>query len=350
MKKVIIVGGGLSGLTIAYHLKKQNIPFQILEAQDNLGGRINTIRGVLDSPMEMGATWFNTIHTDLIQLLKDIEINYFPQHIEGKTIFQTHSFEPPQLFYVPNSEQASFRIKGGTFTIIEKLISIVGKENISTNTAVHKIIDKGNHVVLIDSLGNSYEAEIVVSTIPPQILIENIQFEPTLPLQLTNLMPEVQTWMSGSIKFAVEYSEPFWLKNGYSGTIYSQSSIAVEVYDHCNYEANKFSLVGFLSGSAINYTVEQREQLVIKQIENLFGSIVPNYISYHEKVWNNQYVLSTKPNSLYAHQNNGHELMQLSYMNDKLFFAGTETSSIHPGYLEGAVRSANRVFKIISEK
>jgi len=350
MKKAIIIGGGLSGLTIAYYLKEQNIPFQILEAQEDLGGRINTVRGVLNSLMEMGATWFNTIHTDLIQLLKDLEIKYFPQHIEGKTIFQTHSFEPPQLFYVPNSEQASFRIKDGTFAIIEKLISIVGKDNIYTNTAVHKIVDKGGHVLLLDSLGNSYESEIVVSTIPPQILIENIQFEPSLPLQLTNLMSKVQTWMSGSIKFAVEYSEPFWLKNGYSGTIYSQSSIAVEVYDHCNYEANKFSLVGFLSSSAINYTIEQREQLVIKQIENLFGSIVPSHISYHEKVWNNQYVLSTKPNSLYAHQNNGHELVQLSYMNDKLFFAGTETSSVHPGYLEGAVRSANRVFKIISEK
>jgi hypothetical protein len=56
--------------------------------------------------------------------LKDLEIKYFPQHIEGKTIFQTHSFEPPQLFYVPNSEQASFRIKDGTFAIIEKLISM----------------------------------------------------------------------------------------------------------------------------------------------------------------------------------------------------------------------------------
>lgn len=350
MKKAIIIGGGLSGLTIAYYLKEQNIPFQILEAQEDLGGRINTVRGVLNSPMEMGATWFNAIHTDLIQLLKDLEIKYFPQHIEGKTIFQTHSFEPPQLFYVPNSEQVSFRIKDGTFAIIEKLISIVGKDNIYTNTAVHKIVDKGGHVLLLDSLGNSYESEIVISTIPPQILIENIQFEPSLPLQLTNLMSKVQTWMSGSIKFAVEYSEPFWLKNGYSGTIYSQSSIAVEVYDHCNYEANKFSLVGFLSSFAINYTIEQREQLVIKQIENLFGSIVPSHISYHEKVWNNQYVLSAKSNSLYAHQNNGHELVQLSYMNDKLFFAGTETSSMHPGYLEGAVRSANRVFKIISEK
>lgn len=350
MKKVIIIGGGLSGLTIAYNLKKQNVPFLILEAQGNLGGRINTIKGVLNSPMEMGATWFNNSHTHLIQLLEELEIKYFPQHIEGKTIFQTHSFQPPQIFYVPNSEQPSYRIKDGTFAIIEKLISIVGKENIYTDIAVNEIIDKGDHVVLIDSLRNSYMSEVVISTVPPQILIENIQFKPSLPLQLSNLMPKVQTWMSGSIKFAVEYESPFWIENGFSGTIYSQSSIAVEVYDHCNYEANKFSLVGFLSGSAINYSVEQREQQVIKQIETLFGSITPRYISYHEKVWNNQYILSTKSNFLHAHQNNGHQILQFSYMNDKLFFAGTETSSIHPGYLDGAVCSANRVSKIIFEK
>ena len=73
MKKVIIIGGGLSGLTIAYNLKKQNVPFLILEAQGNLGGRINTIKGVLNSPMEMGATWFNNSHTHLIQLLEELE-------------------------------------------------------------------------------------------------------------------------------------------------------------------------------------------------------------------------------------------------------------------------------------
>ena len=47
MEEVIIIGGGLSGLTIAYELKKKNISFKILEAQNRLGGRIETYLGNL---------------------------------------------------------------------------------------------------------------------------------------------------------------------------------------------------------------------------------------------------------------------------------------------------------------
>jgi monoamine oxidase len=38
-KKIVIVGGGLSGLTTAYYLlKKGNFEVQIIEAKDRLGG------------------------------------------------------------------------------------------------------------------------------------------------------------------------------------------------------------------------------------------------------------------------------------------------------------------------
>ena len=39
-KPVVIIGGGLAGLYAAYNLKKRNIPFLLLEAKANLGGRI----------------------------------------------------------------------------------------------------------------------------------------------------------------------------------------------------------------------------------------------------------------------------------------------------------------------
>ncbi len=43
--KYIIVGGGLSGLTLAYQLSKKNINAYVLEASSRLGGRIQTIKG-----------------------------------------------------------------------------------------------------------------------------------------------------------------------------------------------------------------------------------------------------------------------------------------------------------------
>ena len=71
---VLIIGGGLSGLLTGYRLKKEGVPFQILEARDRVGGRIHTINGTSNTPVEMGATWFTDQHKNLIGLLNELEL------------------------------------------------------------------------------------------------------------------------------------------------------------------------------------------------------------------------------------------------------------------------------------
>lgn len=350
MENIIIIGAGLSGLTAAYNLKKKNISCKILEAQNRLGGRIETVHGRLDTPIDLGATWFSDAHSSLISLIKELEIEPFKQYSEGKTIFQTKSFEPAQIFNIPSSEQSSYRIKNGTSAIIEKLQRVVGNESIFLNTSVRKIEDKGDFIKIYDSQGVQYDANIVISTIPAQLLAEKIEFVPSLGKEVDSIMQNVQTWMSGSIKFGVEYSEPFWLQNKFSGTIFSQSGIAVEIYDHSNFEQSKFSLMGFLNGSSIHYSKTQREEFVISQIDNLFGSISQKHISYQDKIWDNDCIQTSNEKPLYAHQNNGHPILQGTLLGGKFFLAGTETSIRHSGYLDGAVISANRVTKQILEK
>jgi monoamine oxidase len=225
---------------------------------------------------------------------------------------------------------------------LKKLIEYIGEENIITNSEIIKIADKGDHISLLDNAGKIHHGQQVISTVSPQILASTITIEPALPSELLELMQNVQTWMSGSIKFAVEYKEPFWLKNGFSGTIFSQSGIIVEMYDHTNFEQDKFALMGFLNASAANYTFEQREAFVVEQIETLFGSIVTKNISYHDKIWDHKYILTANPKFLMAHQNNGHALLQEPLLNGKLYLSGTETATSHPGYLEGAIASAQK--------
>lgn len=131
--EIVIVGGGLSGLTLAYLLKKKKIPSTILEASFRLGGRIDTVKGVLDTPLELGATWFSDIHTNLNDLMIELEMKKYPQFSNGISLFQTKSFEPPQKFYVPASESPSYRIVGGTYTLINKLTEKIGAEKINLN-------------------------------------------------------------------------------------------------------------------------------------------------------------------------------------------------------------------------
>ena len=73
MEQIVIVGGGLSGLTLAYLLEQKNYEITLIEASPRLGGRIQTAIGNLGTPLELGATWFSEAHVQLLSLLAKLE-------------------------------------------------------------------------------------------------------------------------------------------------------------------------------------------------------------------------------------------------------------------------------------
>ncbi len=353
MEDVIIIGAGLSGLSTAYQLKKAGISFKIIEAQDRLGGRIETIYGQDDTPMEMGATWFSSEHVNLLGLLSELNMGYFEQHTEGIALFETMSFEPPQQYYVPSNSHSAHRIKDGTYSIIEALNRHIGKERIVLNSKIVEIAAADNKLKITDSLNNHFFCKYVIVALPPQLAIYSIQFSPELPQTLIQVMQKTQTWMSGSIKFSVEYKKAFWKEKGFSGSIYSQSGLASEIYDHSNFEDTKFALKGFLNGSALHYTFEERKQKIMDQLKRYFGNDATEYMSYNDKIWNDTYIQSNNDTFLPPHFNNGHAVFEESYMNDKLFFTGTETAKTSSGYMDGAIMAsksiADKISKIIRQ-
>jgi len=66
-----------------------------------------------------------------------------------------------------------------------------------------------------------YQAEKVIICLPPKIA-ENINFSPSLPDVLKEVMQTTHTWMSNAIKVGISYPEAFWKKKGLSGTIIGQ--------------------------------------------------------------------------------------------------------------------------------
>lgn len=343
MQEIIIAGAGLSGLTAAYYLKQQGIACTLIEAQERIGGRIQTIFGFNHTPMEMGATWFGTQHQQVLFLLKELGIDYFEQHDEGNALFESFSFEAPQSYFVPSGASSAFRIKEGTAQIIEVLADKLGKENIHLKTTLTSVEDAGEFIKIKDASGKEWTCKKLVLAVPPRILPGRVSFHPALPDALNQMMQRTQTWMSGSIKFAVEYNSPFWREKGFSGSVFSQAGLAVEIYDHCNFDYNRFSLKGFLNGSAVNYSPEERKQKVLQQLSQYFGDSALNALSYHDKIWNDAFIASGNETFLPPHANNGNALYRDAYFNNKLFFTGTETSTLHGGYMDGAIIAARNL-------
>ena len=342
--KVIIIGAGLSGLTCGYLLQKKGVHVTLLEANTRIGGRIETRNGTTNATIEMGATWFSKLHPHLFQLLDELELGYFKQHTQGISLFETMSFVPPQKFEISEFEEPSFRIKGGTQKLIEKLAEKIGWHNIKTETKVIAINEVGNQMEVLDQNGTVYIADCVITTLPPNLMVNTISFSPALPENIVNLAKETHTWMGESIKFAVEYTTPFWKENNYSGTLFSQASIITEMYDHSTFDNTGYALKGFLNGSTSILSLEERKTKVITQLEKLFGSDAENYITYNEKVWRDEpLTFSNYDHLVMAHENNGHQLFQNSFLNNKLYISGSETALQNPGYMEGAIVAAKNI-------
>ncbi|WP_426791508.1 flavin monoamine oxidase family protein [Sphingobacterium sp. WOUb80] len=342
-QRILIIGGGLSGLTVAYLLSKRNIHAKVLEASERLGGRIQTIKGSLQTPLELGATWFSEMHPNLLALISDLGNSIYPQYSRGISLFQTKSFEPPQEFHVPESDNPSYRLAGGTQMLIDSLASKLLSDNILLNSKVIAIQENGEKINVITKDGKVHVADKVILCIPPQLIAKNINFDPSLPEEVNELLPSVQTWMAGAIKFAIEYKTPFWRNKGFSGMLYSHAGIITEMYDHTNYEGNKFGFTGFLNGGAASYLPEVRREYVLRQLADMLGEESLTPTTYSDKVWTDEFILADSQIIHRPHQNNGHPVLQKEYMSGKLFFGATETATQFPGYMEGAVIAAQRL-------
>lgn len=350
-KSVGIIGGGLAGLTAAYLLKRDGFDITVIEARKKLGGRIYTKYSDIEAPIELGATWLGKKHTQLIALLSELGLEIFEQYMGQNAVYEPISTSPPQIVKMPFNPDPTYRIKGGSAQLINQLALILGKESVHLNTTVLSITDSSDKIY-VQSENRSYDFDNVIITIPPKLFIASIRFQPSLPTEITKIGHQTQTWMSESIKVALTYAHPFW-KDEYSiGSIFSNTGLISEMYDHSNFEESKFALKGFINGGYAHTTQDERKNRVIAQLTKYFGSQVSDYLSYQEVIWRNEkFTHSDYDGFILPHQNNGNPIFQSPLMNNKLFISGSETASKFPGYMDGAVESgitaANRISKAL---
>lgn len=344
---ILIIGAGLTGLTLAYLLRNDDRKVIITEARDRTGGRIYTKGGDDKATVEMGATWLGPTHTKLRSLLKEIDVTTFKQKLGSKAIYEPNSMNPHQLVSLPEEQQGSYRIIGGTMTLIDALADQRGNAELKLDERVLKVnVNKEN--LTVETSKHSYQALRVVSTLPPKLLSDTIEVSPNLPESLTNVLESTHTWMGESIKFGLTYENPFWLQNNSSGTLFSNVGPVNEMYDHSAKDGKKYALKGFLNNSYFSLSEVERLQMILDQLRKYYGKAVDNYLEYHEMVWSDEtYTYSPYTEHVLPHQHNGHAVFQESYFNNRFYVAGAETSQVSPGYMDGAVHSAQKVFEMI---
>lgn len=339
---VVIIGAGLTGLSLAYYLRYQNLKVILVEGRDRLGGRILTLKEEGNAPLEMGATWIHDHHHASLDLLKELGVEVFEQEFGNAAIYEIRADAQAQLVSMPPSAP-TYRIVGGSSEVIDGLVSNISREIIFLNQEVVAIREKADAVSVVTE-DHLFEGKIVVSTLPPYLLASILKVEPALPAELIEAALHTRTWMGDSIKVALTYEQRFWKTETIAGTIFSKVGPVFEMYDHSDSTESVFAIKGFINGAYANISKADRCEMVVSQLEKFYGSQVRNFVTYEDLAWSNEKYTSAEMKDLLEPRSNfGHLAFQKKYLNGRLILAGTETSRREGGFMEGAVLSAKTI-------
>lgn len=90
-EEVLVVGGGLAGLTAAWRLKQAGVPVRVLEAQERTGGRMLSLRGHFPEGLvaELGAELIDTGHESLRRLASELGLELDDLLVEPPGVSET---------------------------------------------------------------------------------------------------------------------------------------------------------------------------------------------------------------------------------------------------------------------
>lgn len=229
------------------------------------------------------------------------------------------------------------RIVGGTQEIPKRIAEELGSI-VRLNLPVSLIADwnLAEPVRLTTSSGTVEARAVILALSPSQA--KDIRFAPSLPADRVNLMDH---WPRGghAIKIGVAYDAPFWRAKGLSGQVYSPDGPFLWGMDVSPADASKGQLMSFtMSAQTPPMTSEQRKSAVIAAYAKCLGEEACQPIAYVEHDWSTEdytrgCVSPLAPGILTRYGR------ALRPPNGRLIWAGTETSRIWTGYMDGAVRA-----------
>ena len=234
------------------------------------------------------------------------------------------------------------RFVGGSQLVAIRSAEELG-DSVVLGAPVRRIVHRGGRVTVVADGATARSRRVVVAIPPP--LAGRIAYDPPLPGhrdQLTQRMPQ-----GAVVKCMAIYDEPFWRSDGLSGQATSDVGPAKVVFDNSPPDGSPGVLLGFLEGRrAREFTrvsQEERRDAVVRTFTRLFGARAAKPERYIDKSWAEEewtrgcYGCYLPPGGWTTYGD------ALKAPIGPIHWAGTETASVWMGYIDGAIRSGERV-------
>ena len=228
---------------------------------------------------------------------------------------------------------------------MHQVAAAMGKElgdSLVLEAPVASISQDSAGVTTVSEKGTWHSAQAIVAL--PLPLSSRIRYQPPLPPgreALTEQMP-----MGSVIKYWVAYEKPFWREHGMNGLLFTDTPPSSFLSEASPPESKPGFLVGFIDGRrALQWSgrpMEERKKMAVDLIVKYFGPQGEQPIDYIDQDWpadpwsRGCYGPSMGPGVLTTIGS------ALRARFGRIHWAGTETSPIWTGYIEGAMRSGER--------
>jgi len=351
--EILVIGGGLTGLTCALLLHEAGHSVIVVEAADRLGGRVHSLRDRASDAYlaDLGPTWiWPEAQPFATRFLQKLEIGITPQFETGDTIVDMATNGSPSRHKLPGME-GSYRVDGGTTAIVERLVGRLPGSAIRTGTRVNSIAcETGSIKVSTDNraLPVIRPRRVVLAT-PLRVAASAINWSPALDSRITHFMEATPTWMAAQAKAVAIYSVPFWRAKGLSGRIASRLGPLVEAHDHSGGLGKPAGLFGFIGWpyQARRIHADTLQSAIITQLVRCFGEEARTTDYFHVEDWaENPFVCApidvTEPPQ---HPQLAPSLLRNPFWDDRVFLAVAELATVSPGLIEGAFHIGSAVAK-----
>ncbi|MEU4341541.1 flavin monoamine oxidase family protein [Nocardia sp. NPDC023852] len=237
---------------------------------------------------------------------------------------------------------------GGMGAIYRPMAARIG-DSIHLSQPVRHI-DQDADGVTVRSDRMTVRARRVIVAVPLAIAGQ-IRYEPMLPVDRSFLH---QRMPSGSIfKIAAVYDEPFWRNDGLSGQSAAPGSPATITIDACT-DTGRPGVMCVITEGPIAREIgrldeAERRKAILGELVERFGSKAGSPVDYLEQNWSvERYsgggMLSHAPTGVLTEF--GHALREPC---GRIHWAGTESSALMCGWIDGAIRSGERAAREVME-
>lgn len=345
--QVAIVGGGLAGLALAERLQQAGLDFQVFEARERLGGRVESVT-CMGAGFDLGPAWFWSIQPRMATLCDRLGLPVFEQYSTGDLLFEDAERQVRRGAGYASME-GSLRIEGGAGALTAALAARLPEQKVHLRAPVQKVCADGQ-LTLND--GSCWHADRFVLAVPPRVASE-LHFEPALSGDERQLLAGTPTWMAGVAKFLAVYDEPFWRQDGLSGDAMSRSGPLMEIHDAASRSGRPGALFGFY-GVAAHIRRDHPDELVAAtqaQLERLFGPQARAPVQTFLRDWALAPETATEADQQPPSQHPTYGLPQSlsGAWEGRLLLGASEMARVNGGYMEGALEQAESLTQILLE-